>query len=86
METVGDKLRLLCPAISEIPAISGVPFLSLAVLHQGKIIHTAHFGKSRHIISLPYNETIYRIAPLIKVITACATALLVKEGIFSWYT
>jgi CubicO group peptidase (beta-lactamase class C family) len=67
--------------LSEILAISGSPGLSLGVLHQEKVTHTAHFGNQNiSYPSPPNNATIYRIASLTKVITACATAVLVAEG------
>jgi CubicO group peptidase (beta-lactamase class C family) len=65
MKTVADKLQLLHPTISEILAISGAPALSLGILHQGKVVHTAHFGsQDASYPSPPNNETIYRIASL----------------------
>lgn len=85
MGTVAERLRILDPTISEILAISGSPGLSIGVLHQGRVVHTAHFGNPdiSH-ASPPNNETIYHIASLTKAITACAIAVLVEEGNLSW--
>lgn len=81
------KLELLEPIISEILAISGSPGLSLGVLHQGNIVHKAHFG--RRDISNPFppdDNTIYRIWSLTKPLTVGVVASLVEEGILEWDT
>jgi hypothetical protein len=63
MKTVADKPQLLHPTISEILAIRGAPALSLGILHQGKVVHTAHFESQDASYPSPLNnETTYRIA------------------------
>ncbi|KAL9106769.1 MAG: hypothetical protein Q9227_008268 [Pyrenula ochraceoflavens] len=69
----------------ELLAISNCPSMSVGVLHNGEIIHTAHYGTREVGKKLPPNDdTIYRTASLTKSLTACATAALVYDGILDW--
>lgn len=65
MAALADKIQSFRPAISELLEASGSPRLSLGVLHHGKIISTAHFG--RRDLDQPHSpddNTIYHVASL----------------------
>ena len=80
-----EQPKALEPTFAGLLAISCAPGLSLGVLHHGKIIHTAHFGRQHYLSPTPPNDdTIYRVASLTKVLTSSAVALLVEEGILDW--
>jgi CubicO group peptidase (beta-lactamase class C family) len=79
------KILALHPTISKIRALSGSPGLSVGVLHQGKILHTAHFGRQDVNLPTPPNDdTIYHVASLVKLLTASTVALLVHDGTLDW--
>ena len=85
MAEVIEQLKALEPTFTELLAISCAPGLSLGVLHHGKIIHTAHFGRQNSVNPTPPNDdTIYRVVSLTKVLTSSAVALLVEKGILDW--
>lgn len=87
METVAERLQSVRPAISELFVTSGCPGLSLGVLHQGRLVHTEHFGcRDISTDSPPNDKTIYRIASLSKPITVGVVASLVDEGALDWNT
>lgn len=87
MADIVHKLELWEPIISEILAISGSPGLSLGVLHQGNVVHTAHFGLRDISEPLPPDDnTIYRIWSLTKPLTVGAVAALVEDGVLNWDT
>ena len=78
MGALADKIQSLRPAISEPLEASGSPGLSLGVLHLGKIIPAAHFG--RQDLDEPHSpndNTIYHLASLTNVL-AGAVAYLVN--------
>ena len=82
MAEVIEQLKALEPTFTELLAISCAPGLSLGVLHHGKIIHTAHFGRQNSVDPTPPNDdTIYRVVSLTKVLTSSAVALLVEKSI-----
>ncbi|MCJ1438933.1 hypothetical protein MMC27_008323 [Xylographa pallens] len=87
MQELIDRLKSFHPTISEILAISGSPGLSLGVLHNGNVLHTAHFGR-RDLSdpSPPDDDTVYYVASLTKILTACLVAMLVEDGVLSWDT
>ena len=87
MKNVTEQLQALETTFKELLTISGAPALSLGVLHDGKIIHTAHFGRRDHQDPTPPdNNTVYRVASLTKALTSSAVALLVDEGKLDWDT
>lgn len=64
---------------------SGSPGLSLGVLHHGEGLHTAHFGRrDLNKSDSPDDNTIYKVASLIKLVASDAVANLVHEGILDW--
>ncbi|KAL8851434.1 MAG: hypothetical protein Q9221_003613 [Calogaya cf. arnoldii] len=85
MASLEDSIRSLYPEISKLRELSGSPGLSLGVLHEGKITHTAHFGQKDINNPIPPDDnTIYHVASLTKVLTAAAVASLVDEGLLEW--
>lgn len=85
MPTLVSRLQSLHPAIRDILATSGSPGISLGVLHQGQVIHTAHFGRrDANRPDPPNDNTIYHVASLTKAITASAVASLVDDGVLDW--
>ncbi|KAG8531951.1 uncharacterized protein KY384_003587 [Bacidia gigantensis] len=80
-----ERLAELSPQIEAILETSGSPGLSLGVLHQGGIVHTAHFGR-RDIDTdeAPNDDTVYHVASLTKAITASTVASLVDSGTLDW--
>lgn len=80
-----DQIKLYHPTILKVLAASGSPGLSLGVLHHGKIIHTAHFGRRDAAKPTPPNDdTVYRFCSLTKSMTASVIAILVDEGVLDW--
>jgi CubicO group peptidase (beta-lactamase class C family) len=85
MKTIEHQLGDLAPQINQILKHSGAPGLSLGVLHKGKVIHTAHFGRrDARNPTPPDDDTIHWIGSLTKLITASAIARLVHEGKLAW--
>jgi CubicO group peptidase (beta-lactamase class C family) len=85
MKTIEHQLDDLAPQINQILKHSGAPGLSLGVLHKGKVIHTAHFGRrDARNPTPPDDDTIHWIGSLTKLITASAIARLVHEGKLAW--
>lgn len=85
MAALADSIQSLHPVISKVLEASGSPGLSLGVLHHGKIIHTAHFGRrDLNKPHLPDDNTIYHVASLTKLIAAGAVSSLVNEGVLDW--
>ena len=85
MGQLTQKLARLAPTITEILKISGTPGISIGVLHQGNIVHTAHFGY-RDVSSAksPNDDTVYHLASLTKAIAAAAVGCLVEEQRLNW--
>ena len=87
MQELIDTLRSFHPTISRILAVSGSLGLSLGVLHNGNVFHTAHFGRRDLSDPLrPNDNTVYYVASLTKILTACLVAILVEDGVLSWAT
>lgn len=42
-----EKLQTIHPIISRLLELSDAPGLFLGILHHGKILHTAHFGRKQ---------------------------------------
>lgn len=85
MDEMRHRLETLRPEIDHILQISGSPGLSLGVLHEGTIIHTAHFGCRNAGESAPStDDTNHSVASLTKLMTAAAIAKLVHEGKLDW--
>ena len=85
MADLPEKLRTLDSRINQILSISGSPGLSLGVLHEGRVVHTAHFGHHNvETDEIANDDTIYHVVSLTKLITAATVAALVDKGILEW--
>jgi CubicO group peptidase (beta-lactamase class C family) len=75
------------PAIEDLRQASGTPTLSLGVFHRGRIIYTKHFGcRDMAKNEPPDDDSIYQSASSAKIISICAVARLVHDGILDWDT
>jgi CubicO group peptidase (beta-lactamase class C family) len=71
--------------IARFQSLSGAPALSLGVFQQGKIIHTAHFGrKDCSEPDSPDDDSIYYAGSMLKILTVCMVAKLVHDGVLEW--
>ncbi|CAI6336234.1 unnamed protein product [Periconia digitata] len=87
MSEITQKLQALGPQINRIAQISGTPGLSLGVVHNGNVVHTAHFGRRNSDDAVSSNDdTLHSMASLTKIITASAIAQLVHKGKLDWDT
>ncbi|KAF1997030.1 beta-lactamase/transpeptidase-like protein [Amniculicola lignicola CBS 123094] len=85
MDDITHRLDALNPEIQRILQISGSPALSLGVLQEGALIHTAHFGCRNAGESTPSNDdTNHGVVSLTKLMTAATIARLVHEGKLHW--
>ncbi|KAF2465945.1 beta-lactamase/transpeptidase-like protein [Lindgomyces ingoldianus] len=79
------RLKAQNSQISRFHSLSGSPALSLGVFHQGKVIHTAHFGRKDVSKSSPPNDdSVYYVASMLKILTVSTVAKLVHDGILGW--
>lgn len=68
-------------------SIAGTAGLSLGVVHNDKLIHTANFGYRDHGSKLPANdETIFPGCSLTKAMISATVGVLVEEGALTWDT
>jgi CubicO group peptidase (beta-lactamase class C family) len=83
--TIAARLQQQSDTISNLLEAGGAPGLSLGVFHQGRIIHTQHFGKRDvETNDVPDDDSVYGIASTFKIIAVCAVARLVTDGILEW--
>ncbi|KAL8741689.1 MAG: hypothetical protein Q9190_005729 [Brigantiaea leucoxantha] len=81
------RLEALRNIITQICSISGTPGLSLGVLHNGEIIHSANFGYRDIEAQLrPDENTVFVLGSLTKALTAAMVGILVDEGKLGWTT
>ncbi|ORX97752.1 beta-lactamase/transpeptidase-like protein [Clohesyomyces aquaticus] len=81
------RLQVQTDTIRQIMRISGVPGMSIGVLHHGQIDHTQHLGQ-RDVLTekAPQDDTLYHIASLTKLLATCLLGTLVTEGLLNWAT
>ncbi|KAK3354066.1 beta-lactamase/transpeptidase-like protein, partial [Lasiosphaeria hispida] len=80
-------LGRLNPLIEGICNVSGIPGLSLGVLHHGEVAHFANFGHRDAVEQIPPDkDTIYVVASLSKAFSSAITGTLVDQGALSWDT
>jgi CubicO group peptidase (beta-lactamase class C family) len=85
MADIKQQLEALRPEIDDIVRVAGTPGLSLGVLHHGKLIHTAHFGRrNADDATSSSDDTIHSICSLTKLVAVAAVAKLVHEGVLQW--
>lgn len=81
------RLSALHPTIHELISVAGTVGLSLGVVHNDKLIHTANFGFRDHASKLPINdETIFPGCSLTKAMLSATLGVLVEEGALTWET
>lgn len=79
------QLTSLHSTIEELLEVSHSPGLSLGILHNGSIVHTAHFGRRDAFNPTPPDDdTLYHIASLTKLMAAGVVSQLVYNGTLSW--
>ena len=82
-----SRLCALGPTIRELMSIAGTAGLSLGVVHNDKLIHTANFGFRDYGFKLPVdNETIFPGCSLTKAMLCAVMGVLVEEGALTWDT
>lgn len=80
-------LSALRPTIHELMSIAGTAGLSLGVVHNDKLIHTANFGFRDYGSKLPVDdETIFPGCSLTKAMISATIGVLVEEGALTWDT
>lgn len=88
--TVLSDLSSQLPAIASILQASGTPGLSVGVFDRGRTIFTHHFSNNTDSEALNADpnklndDTLYYIASLSKLLTVCALARLVTDGVLDW--
>lgn len=73
--------------LCEIVLLSGVPGVSIGVLHHGDVVFCYNYGYRDMELHEPVTtHTIYPIASLSKAITALVYGSLVSDGILDWHS
>jgi CubicO group peptidase (beta-lactamase class C family) len=79
------RLQQHSATIKDLLAAGGAPGLSLGVFCHGRVIYTEHFGRrDAEQSESPDDESIYWAASTFKVVTVCAVARLVTDGLLDW--
>ena len=87
MEDLNAKLSLLAPTFDKIASLSGVPGISIGVLHHGDVVFRYNYGYRDVELREPTtSRSIYPIASLSKAITALVYGSLVSDGILDWHS
>ena len=85
MGNLTSILQLLAPVVTDIASLSGVPGISIGILHQSEVVYRGNFGYRDIEAKLsPTSDTIYAIASLTKAFTASTVANIVQDGILEW--
>jgi CubicO group peptidase (beta-lactamase class C family) len=85
MRNLTSILRLLEPVVTEIANLSGIPGISVGILHQSQVVYQANFGYRDFEAKLPAtSDTIYAVASLTKAFTASTVASIVQDGLLEW--
>jgi CubicO group peptidase (beta-lactamase class C family) len=87
MKDLLARLSLLAPTFDQIASLSGVPGVSIGVLHHGDVVFRYNYGYRDMESGEPTTtHTIYPIASLSKAITALVYGSLVSDGILDWHS
>jgi CubicO group peptidase (beta-lactamase class C family) len=79
-----DKFVALAPIIQDICNVSGIPGVSLGVLHNNEVVHTASFGYADVEKQIPCDsDTVFVLGSLSKAMTAALIASLRDDGALS---
>ena len=80
-------MSLLAPTFDEIASLSGVPGVSVGILHHGDVVFRYNYGyRDKELREPTTTRTIYPIASLSKAITALVYGSLVSDGILDWHS
>lgn len=83
--SVAIRCEAQAQLIEELRRISGSPSLSVGVFHHGRIVYTKHFGQLE--VDNPQranDNTVYYLASVSKLVSVCAVARLVQDGVLDW--
>lgn len=84
---VSDRLRELEPRLRRIQEITGIPGVSIGVVHQGIELWKFNSGASDVENDTPtQSDTVFNLNSLTKSLTAAAFACLVNDGKVTWET
>ena len=84
MKDLIAKLSLLAPTFA---SLSGMPGVSIGVLHHGDIVFCHNYGyRDTELREPTTTRTIYPIGSLSKAITALVYGPLVSDGILDWHS
>lgn len=84
---LANALAAVGPVLQQICNITGTPGISIGVLHQGEIVHTASYGfRDLELQLAPDEETSWLICSITKSITAAMIGMMVDEGKLSFST
>lgn len=87
MRSPAHLLPQLAPAIDKIASLSGVPGVSVGVIHDGHVVFRYNYGHGDVAAKTSTtSDTIYPIASLSKSFTAFLYASLVHDGLADWST
>lgn len=85
MKGPAHLLPQLAPAIDLIASLSGVPGVSVGVIHEDRVVFRHNYGHGDVAAKIPTTSaTIYPIASLSKSFTAFLYASLVHDGLADW--
>ena len=86
-DELDGRLSALRPTIHELMSIAGTAGLSLGVVHNDELIHTANFGFRDYGSKLPVDdETIFPGCSLTKAMISATMGVIVEEGSLTWET
>ncbi|ORX93614.1 beta-lactamase/transpeptidase-like protein [Clohesyomyces aquaticus] len=87
MGALVDRLNSRPSEIAELLRVGSAPGLSMGVFHEGRIVYTNHMGRRDiNFPDSPNDDSIYCVASTFKIVTACAIARLVADGLLDWNT
>ncbi|KFA45548.1 hypothetical protein S40293_06604 [Stachybotrys chartarum IBT 40293] len=82
---IKNRLEASLPQAKQIMNIAGSCGAAVAVIHEGKLLHTEFIGYRDLENKLPVDDTtIFPCASLTKAVVAAAVALSVEDGHFAW--
>lgn len=85
--SVSDRLRELEPRLRRIQENTGMPGMSIGVIHQGMEVWKFNAGASDVENDIPtQSDTVFDLNSLTEGLTAAAFACLVRDGKMTWAT
>ncbi len=84
-ENVAAAVAQLEPLIEDTLAASGVPGLSIAIVHQDEVVYTGGFGvRSVDEPDAVDADTVFQLASVSKTLAATTVAAVVGDGVVTW--